>query len=335
MVSVRKIMIMMKKAAALLLAFMMIAGMTGCSAGEEVSLKEEEGLSVVTTLFAAYDFAGKIGGDNVNVTMLLKPGTESHTYEPAPRDIKTIQECDVFIFTGGENDKWVETVLEGMDNNNMKIIRLLECTEVLEEEYVEGMQHDHEGHEEHEEHEEHEADKSEWDEHVWTSPRNAILICNEIEKAFSMLDAENADEYRDNLNTYTEELNELDEAIREVTDSASRKLIVFGDRFPVRYFVEEYGIDYAAAFPGCSAEAEASAATLAYLIDKVKTEQIPVVFKIELSNGNIAETIAESTGAEVMTFYACHNVSADDFEAGLTYVDFMYKNLEALKAALK
>ena len=284
-------------------------------------------VSVVATIFAPYDFARTIAGDNVNLTMLLPPGAESHSFEPTPQDIIRIQECDVFIYVGGESDEWVSGVLESMDTSNMKIITLMDCVEVLEEVIVEGMQDDEADFQE-------EQDDAEYDEHVWTSPRNAKLIVQKISEALCEVDPENAATYQANTTAYLVELDELDARFQEVVDNAVRKTLVFGDRFPFRYFADAYGLTYYAAFPGCSTETEASAATVAFLIDKVKAENIPVVFYIELSNPAIANTIGEATGAQVRLLHACHNISRDDFVAGKTYLELMGANVWALKEAL-
>lgn len=306
-------------------------GFTGCS-----SNKENDGkLNVVTTIFASYDFTRQIVKENGNVTMLLPPGAETHSYEPTPQDIIKISESDVFIYIGGENDQWVDEILDTIDTENIKIIKLMDLVETVEEEIVEGM----EAEEDHEEGEAtndaHEHDEeTEWDEHVWTSPKNAITISKALAKEFEEIDKDNTKVYEENLDSYVSTLTQLDSEFEEVINNSKRDVMIFGDRFPIRYFVEEYGLKYYAAFPGCSSETEASASTVAFLIDKVNQENIPVVFKIELSTGNIANTISEATGAKVLTFYACHNLSKEDFDNGKTYVDFMRDNLKNLKEAL-
>lgn len=326
--------ILNKVFAILLINIVMIIGtmgFTGCS-----SNKENDGkLNVVTTIFASYDFTRQIVKENGNVTMLLPPGAETHSYEPTPQDIIKISESDVFIYIGGENDQWVDEILDTIDTENIKIIKLMDLVETVEEEIVEGM----EAEEDHEEGEAtndaHEHDEeTEWDEHVWTSPKNAITISKALAKEFEEIDKDNTKVYEENLDSYVSTLTQLDSEFEEVINNSKRDVMIFGDRFPIRYFVEEYGLKYYSAFPGCSSETEASASTVAFLIDKVKQENIPVVFKIELSTGNIANTISEATGAKVLTFYACHNLSKEDFDNGKTYVDFMRDNLKNLKEAL-
>lgn len=306
-----------------------VVGCVGCSNNKK---EAGDGIKVVTTIFPAYDFARQIGMEKVNVDLLLAPGAETHSYEPSPQDIIKISESDVFIYVGGENDSWVDGILSTIDSSNIKIIKLMDCVEVVEEEYVEGMEQDKEHHHEHNDGDEHEH--SDWDEHVWTSPVNAIKISERIKAVLSEIDNENNQFYESNYEKYKEKLEELDQAFKQVVASGKRKELIFGDRFPVRYFTEEYGLKYYAAFPGCSADTEASASTVAFLIDKIKEDNIPVVLQIELSTGNIAKTISEETGAKIYTFYACHNLTKEDYDTGKTYLDFMWENVETLKIAL-
>lgn len=310
-----------------------VVGCVGCSSKKQ---EGENGIKVVTTIFPAYDFASQIGMDKISVDLLLAPGTESHSYEPSPQDIIKISESDVFIYVGGENDSWVDDILSTIDLSNIKVIKLMDCVKVVEEEYVEGMEQDKKHHDEHDEHDDDddEHDHSEWDEHVWTSPVNAIKISEKIKDILTEIDKENNQFYEENYNQYKGKLEKLDQAFKQVIANAKRKELIFGDRFPVRYFTEEYGLKYYAAFPGCSADTEPSAATVAFLINKVKEDNIPVVLQIELSTGNIARTICEETGAKLYTFYACHNLTKEDFKAGKTYLDFMWENVETLKIAL-
>lgn len=301
--------------------------LTGC--GVETANNTDDGkLNVVTTIFPAYDFAREVTGEEAEVTMLLQPGTEAHTYEPTPKDIKAIQNCDVFIYTGGENDVWVDDILSTMDTTDMVQIRMVDCVDALKEVELEGIEEHH-----HEEGEEHEH-THEMDEHVWTSPANAIDIVGTIVEKIADKDSEHAEIYKKNAEAYTNELEELDQKFRTVVSEGKRNTIVFGDRFPILYFAEEYGLSYYAAFPGCASDTEPSAATIAFLSDKVASEAIPVIFKIELSNGKVAETIAESTDTKVCTFETCHNLTREDFEKGETYLTLMERNVETLKEAL-
>lgn len=510
----------MKKCISMMLCLcMLITGLTLAHA-------EDDKLRIVTTIFPPYDFARAIGSDHVELTMLLSPGAESHSFEPSPRDIITIQNADIFLYAGGEGDAWVDRILESMDTSNLTILPMIDMVSAVEEEIVEGMEHVHDDHDEHaeephdehattevldrsltewdgswaslapyaadgrldaylttladdadvaldaqrktqttrwqsdydtlqidgdtitldtpdgavssaytydgfaivegengdsvwyqfqatepaenlptyvifndhgtgpaagnehddhDEHEEHDHEHGvahthirygndsydalltvenwspfyveasatdeeilatltghshsshshgELDEHVWTSPQNAKVIATTIAGAMSDLDPTNAATYAANVSTLSAELDELDAAFVEVSANASRHAVLFGDRFPFRYLVDAYGLDYYAAFSGCATETEASAATIAFLIDKTIEESIPVVFSIEFSNGKIADTIAESTGAARLEMHSCHNLSKQDFDNGETYVSLMWRNVDALKEAL-
>lgn len=318
----------LKRLFSLLLAGMMLlGGLSGCSAPAE----QEEGLSVVATIFPQYDFARQVMGGDDNLTMLLRPGQEVHSYEPTPQDIIAIQNCDLFIYVGGESDAWIEDVLDGMDTSDMVILSLMDVVDPLEEDTENVLEnpeeHDHQEDGTH-------LHEEEYDEHVWTSPKNAILITQAICDALCEIDPDNAGQYQANTADYLTQLEELDAAFREVIGDAQRDTLFFGDRFPLLYFVREYGLNYYAAFPGCASETEPSAATVAKLIDLVREEAAPVVYQIELSNGNIARSIADSSGARVETFYTCHNITADDFNAGETYLSLMQRNVVSLKEAL-
>jgi zinc transport system substrate-binding protein len=479
--------------------------------GQKEPDKADGKINVVATIFPPYDFVREIAGDKVNLTMLLKPGAESHSYEPSPQDIIRIQNCDVFIHVGGESDAWVERILESMDTSRMEIVTLMDCVDVVEEVIVEGMQDEEEGHDHdhghsHEEESftiadvkdraltdwagdwqsvyphlldgtldpvwEHKAEESEktaqeifeeskahyvtdvdrvvitadsmsfyikdvpvkaqyayrgagvidregvlwvrykfeaagnppkgapryimfsdhfhapakaehfhiyasdksfdelmadehpvnyptyypanltktelvtemighgheeeveYDEHVWTSPRNAKIIVQKIAGVLKERDSANAALYEKNTAFYLAKLTELDNSFQNMIKGAKRKTFIFGDRFPFRYFADAYGLSYFAAFPGCSTETECSAATIAFLVDKVRAEKIPVVFHIELSNEKIADTICEETGAKKSQLHAVHNISQRDFDRGENYYTLMSQNVQNLKEAL-
>ncbi len=327
------------------LMFFSVVSLTGCNKN-----KETKKLTIISTSFPGYDFARAVVKDSkdVEVKMLLKPGAEMHDFEPTPQDIKDIKNSDIFIYVGGDSDEWIEDVLEDIDTDKTKVIKLMDLVNVVEEEHVEGME-EHEHHHEDEDHDEdehhhgdehedehhHEEDEEvEYDEHVWTSPINAITITNKLKDAIVKIDEANKEVYEKNTSDYVSKLTNIDTEIKSVLKTAKRKEMIFGDRFPLRYFVDEYNISYYAAFPGCSEQTEASAKTIAFLINKVKADKIPVVFHIELSNGKIADTIAKETGAKVLEFQTAHNISQKDFDAGVTYVDIMNKNIEVLKEAL-
>ncbi|MBQ2957123.1 MAG: zinc ABC transporter substrate-binding protein [Clostridia bacterium] len=314
----------MKKAMmVLLLALLLMAG--SVSAAEAA---EADKLQVVATIFPQYDFIRAIAGDKVELTMLLKPGAEIHSYEPSPQDILAIQKSDLFVYVGGESDAWIKTILESAQSDTRKDVALMELVETTDE-------HGHEHDEDHEHEYTHGEDhEHEYDEHVWTSPVNTMTIVSCLTDALCELDEANADFYRANEKAYLAELTELDEAFREVVASSEKKHLVFGDRFPLTYFVLEYGLTYSAAFPGCASESEPSAATVTQLIMDIMKEQIPVVFYIELSNHQLADVLAEQTGAKAMLFYTCQNITSDDFAAGKTYLELMRMNIEPLREAL-
>ncbi|MDR1575583.1 MAG: metal ABC transporter substrate-binding protein [Treponema sp.] len=295
--------------------------------GRRETKNTEDRINVVTTIFAPYDFVREIAGDRVNLTMLLPPGAESHSFEPTPRDIITVQNSDVFIYVGGESDAWVERILDSFDTSRLDIITLMDCVDVVEEEIVEGM--------EDEEEDDSEEEEAEYDEHVWTSPRNAQLIVRKIADVLKARDAPNAAAYEKNTAAYIAKLTELDASFQKVVAGAKRKIFIFGDRFPFRYFADAYGLSYYAAFPGCSTETECSAATVAFLINKVRSDKIPVIFHIELSNEKIADAICEETGAKKMLLHAVHNVSKRDFEGGAGYYGLMSQNVKNLREALQ
>jgi zinc transport system substrate-binding protein len=297
-------------------------------------------LTVVATNFPAYDFARQVAGDVAEVSMLLPPGAESHSFEPTPSDIIKIQKCNLFICVGGESETWVEGILESIDSENLRVLRLMDCVPTVTEVIVEGMQDEEEGHEPADNEGGEPAAEAageaevEYDEHVWTSPENAKRIAQNISSILCELDAQDAQVFEANTASYLTQLDALDAQFKDVVAQAKRTTLVFGDRFPFRYFTDAYGLDYFAAFPGCSTESEASPQTIAFLIDKVQSEQIPVVFKIELSSHGIAETIAEDTGAQVLTLNSAHNVSLDEMNSGETYLSLMERNVEVLREAL-
>lgn len=281
-------------------------------------------LKVVTTIFPPYDFARQIAGDKIALSMLLRPGAESHSYEPTAQDMADLETCDVFLCAGGEGEAWAERLLAAVSNPDMKIVRMTDCVPLVEEKEVGKPDIGHAAHEDH----------GEFDEHVWASPVNASLISGKICETFCEEDPENAGFYRQNCENYQKELEELDGLFREVVSTAKRDTLVVGDRFPFRYLTEEYSLRYFAAFPGCASDTGASASTIAFLTEKVKAEKIPAVFHIEFSNHRIADAICEETGANLLELHSCHNLSADDFAAGVTYLDVMRRNAENLREAL-
>ena len=325
---------MAKRIFAFFIIFVIAFSLNACT--EENASLEKKGLNIVTTVFPAYDFSREIAGEYANITLLIPPGAEIHGFEPTPQEVIKIQECDLLICNGGESEAWLEEILSGIDSD-IPTVRMMDCVETVEEETREGMQSIGYVHsEEHAKstHDVSNKNEQEFDEHVWSSPVNAALICNEICSAICTADKDNAAVYAANCSEYVSKLNELDGRIREIVGNASCKTVIFADRFPVRYFVEEYGLDYYAAFPGCAEDTEPSAKTVAFLIDRVREYNIPAVFYIEFSNEKMADIICEDTGCKKLIFYSCQNIGADEFESGVTYFDLMNANAENLREAL-
>jgi zinc transport system substrate-binding protein len=290
----------------------------------------DDRLNVVATIFPEYDFARAISGGEADVTLLIDPGTSVHSFDPSPGDLKTISDADVFIYVGGESDEWVDRIIDSLDTENMKVVRLMDYVDAVEEELKEGMEP-----EEEEESEEGEGEEGpEYDEHVWVSPGNALILMDAITDAMAEKDPAHSALYEENASEYKGQLEAVDAEIADIVKSAARQKIVVADKFPFRYFVDRYGLDYAAAFPGCSDQADAGARTIAYLIDTVNADGMPYIYYAELSNRNVADAIAEQTGAEPLLLNSCENLSKEDFDSGVTYVDLMKSNAENLKKGL-
>ena len=339
----------MKRIASFFLALALAFSLTACTVPVE---KADDGkLQIVATLFPYYDFARAIVGDRADVTLLLSPGREAHSFEPTPLDAVTISESDVFLYHGGEGEYWVDSMLGAAGENIAVIARMMDYVDALDEEYVEGMQgadghdHDHEhgSHDDHDDHDdhdhdheedEHDSDEVEYDEHIWTSPKNAVVLCRAVCDAICRADAENAAFYRANCENYCAQLEDLDARFAALCESAPRRLLIFADRFPMLYFCREFGLDYRAAFHGCSGDTEPSLATIKFLIDKVEDENIPVVYTIDFGTKKVAAVVSECTGAAIETLYSMQTVSRADFDAGETYLTLMERNFEALRKGL-
>lgn len=351
-------------------------------------------LNVVTTLFPYYDFLRQIAGDSIRLTMVVPAGMDSHSFEPTPADMITIQNADLLVCNGGTMEQWLSQVLDSFEEGTgpKRVVTMMDYVDVVQEEIVEGMEdgeahdhghthvhadgtvhagdHDHESEdhahseEEHEpedhihsedEHDPEDYDHSEeehdpedyihseddghgveieYDEHIWTSPVNAKKLVSVLTEVLAEEDPAHADSYAENSASYQDKLMKLDAEFREVVSHAKRHLVVFGDKFPLRYFFDEYGLEYRAAFSGCSTDTEPSAKTIAYLIDKVREEQIPAVYYLELSSPRVAEIIGEETGAEPLLFHSCHNVTRHQFDSGVTYLELMEQNVKNLKKGL-
>ena len=326
--------------------------------------KKSDKLKVVTTIFPEYDWAREIIGDNasnVELTLLLGNGVDLHSYQPSIQDIAKISTADIFIYVGGESDGWVKDALKNATNKNMKVINLLETLgdKVKAEEVKEGMQaeeeeeheHHHDGvHDEdadedhdyeaegHHHHNHDDEDEVEYDEHVWLSLRFAKILSTEIANALCKKDAANAAAYKANLSAFAAKLDALNAKYAAAVKAGSKNTILFGDRFPFRYFVEDYGLDYFAAFVGCSAETEASFETVIFLAKKVDELGLNSVLKIESGDGKIARTIIQNTkkkNAKVLTMDSIQSTTLKQAKAGTTYLSIMEGNLKVLEEALK
>lgn len=299
-----------------------LASLASCNNVSSGDVIDDRRPKIITTVFAAYDFACQVGKENVDVTLLVPPGTETHSYEPTPQDIISLENCDLFIYAGGESDSWVEDLLASVSNPDMKIIKMVDCVKAADEDN--SVLADPSVAE----------DEVVVDEHVWTSLRNAAIITQTIEDNLFVIDQSNMEAYARNTSAYCGALGELDNEIKDIVANGNRKLLIFGDRYPFRYFAQDYGLECKAAFPGCSTATEASAQTVAALVDIVREKGVPVVLYRELSNHKIADAIAQETGVATKEFHSCHNISKQEFDAGTTYVDLMKKNAETLKVAL-
>ena len=316
--------------AAVTAAALMGAVLCGCSAGNsgggEGGSDNADKPVVIATIFPAYDFARQVFGDTAEVKMLLKPGQESHSFDPSAKDIVEISGCDLFIYNGGESDEWVESVLKSAPE--VETFRMTEAVTLLDEELAEGMQAE-------EEHE-HEEEEHESDEHVWTSPKNASAIVKALGKKAAGLFPELSEQLTGNAGAYAAKIDELDGRFAELF-SGEKRYFVFGDRFPLLYFFKEYGLNYYAAFPGCGSETEPSAQTMAFLLEKLTGGQdvAPAGFCIELSARRLAEVLAKDSGLEVREFHTCHNISAEDLAAGESWLSLMLRNYDTLSEILK
>lgn len=310
----------MKKFFSLILVIVLsvssVFALYGCNNANENMGNESGKIKIVATIFPYYDFARNIAGDKAEVKMLLSPGNEPHSYDPSPSDIVAIENCDIFIYNGGESDEWVDGVLESLQNSDLIVLKMMDYVDALNEQET-----DH-------------TSGEELDEHIWTSIRNAQKLSNIISETLQDIDAQNADYYSDNELIYTQLLSNIDKQIESIVENSLRKTVVFGDRFPFLYFVNDYGLNYECAFPGCSSETEPSIATVRRLIDFVKDESIPVIFYLEFSNGKTADLIAEDTGAKTLEFCSCHNVTKEQFESGISYIALMQQNAKNLEEAL-
>lgn len=362
-------------------AVFLLVSMTGCGqASVEASQKDDGKLNVVTTLFPYYDFTRQVAGEHIDLELIIPAGMDSHSFEPTPTDIRKIEQADILIANGGHMEQWVEQVVGSLNNKDLTVVYMIDHVDVVAEEVVEGMEHNHahshvhadgeectEDHDhelyhvevetetctedhveveaetctedhDHAEHQEDYEDEShyeiEYDEHIWTSPVNAMKITEAITETLQIADPVNAATYEDAKTTYIEKLTALDLKFREIRKEADVDIMIMGDKFPLRYFAEEYDLRYRAAFSGCSSDTEPSAKTIAYLIDKMREEELPAIYYLELSSHRVSEIIGEETGAKPLLFHSCHNVTRREFEDGITYLELMEQNVLNLREGL-
>ena len=313
--------------------------LTGCGAGtNRTGGNNTEKLRIVCTIFPEYDWTKQILGshiDEVELHYVLDSGADLHSFQPTMEDMMMIGDCDLFMYIGGESDEWTADAIAESVNPQMQTVALLDALgdAAVTEEVREGMQAEKD-----EEAEEGEEDAPEYDEHVWLSVRNAKKLCGVIADKLCQIDSKNADDYRANLAAYTEKLDRLDQDFQILTDGAQQKTLLFGDRFPFRYFTEDYGLDYYAAFVGCSAETEASFETVVFLANKLDELGLDTVYTIESSDGAIARTIIENTkdkNQQIAVLNSIQSVTADQVKSGTTYLSLMQQNYDVLKAHLK
>ena len=362
----------LRKSVVFIVTIYMILGMAGC--GKTTEKEDNYRLKIVASLFPYYDMARAVIGDvkGIDLKMIVTPGQDSHSFEPTPSDVIQMENADVLIYNGGSLETWIDTLLDSLNNKNKIQMKMMDYVDVLNEEIVEGMdtrfeEHDHEEHshkednhnkenhkedshsEENHKEDNHSEDSSndsefhnedseeeheETDEHIWTSPVNEIIMTEKICETLSKALPEEKENFQKNAENYISQLKELDNEFRTIVENAKTKEIIFADKFPLQYFAKEYGLKYYAAFPGCGSDMEPSAKTIAFLVDKIKEDNIKAVFYLELSSHIVADAIETDTGAKPLQFNSCHNITQKQFDSGVTYVDLMKENVNNLKIAL-
>lgn len=362
----------LRKSVVFIVTISMILGMAGC--GKTTEKEDNYRLKIVASLFPYYDMARAVIGDvkGIDLKMIVTPGQDSHSFEPTPSDVIQMENADVLIYNGGSLETWIDTLLDSLNNKNKIQMKMMDYVDVLNEEIVEGMdtrfeEHDHEEHshkednhnkenhkedshsEENHKEDNHSEDSSndsefhnedseeeheETDEHIWTSPVNEIIMTEKICETLSKALPEEKENFQKNAENYISQLKELDNEFRTIVENAKTKEIIFADKFPLQYFAKEYGLKYYAAFPGCGSDMEPSAKTIAFLVDKIKEDNIKAVFYLELSSHIVADAIETDTGAKPLQFNSCHNITQKQFDSGVTYVDLMKENVNNLKIAL-
>lgn len=328
--------IMRVAALAVILSLLLI----GCGSDPEemqVSRKDSTKINIVATLFPQYDFARAIAGDKADVVLLMPPGVEAHSFEPTPSDIISINNSDLFLYTGKYMEVWSDRIIQGMDKSKSVVVDVSEGIDLVKTEDIEA-EHEHE-HEDLAENDEEEGEEHEhehvYDPHIWTSPVIAKAMVNNILNAICRIDPDNAEYYSDNAEKYLGELDQLDKEFRDIVKQGKRNELIFGSRFALYYFAHEYGLDYEAAFDSCSTETEPSAKTVAHLIEEIKEEKIPVIYYAEIAEPKVAKSISEETGAEMLLFHSCHNVTREEMKQGATYLSLMRQNADNLREGLK
>lgn len=309
-----------RKLLAVITAAATVFSLCACSSESGYSNSDSGKLKIISTVFPPYDLARQIAGDNAEISILLPPGSEIHNYEPSAKDMIAIRNCDIFLYIGGENEQWAEKLINSNDTENVTAVKLIDYVPTLSEDEDE---HDHDHEHEHE-----------TDEHIWTSPKNAQLMLSAVYDAICKVDPSNKQTYTKNKDAYAKQLSDLDNAYRSAVDNAKNKTIVLADKFPFRYLAHEYGLEFSAAFAACSDESEPGVSTMIKLTKTIKENNIPAVYYLEFSSTKIADTLCDETGATKLMLHSCHNVSKQDIENNISYVDLMKQNLENLKLTL-
>lgn len=311
-----------RKLLAVITAAATVLSLCACSSESGYSNSDSGKLKIISTVFPPYDLARQIAGDNAEISILLPPGSEIHNYEPSAKDMIAIRNCDIFLYIGGENEQWAEKLINSNDTENVTAVKLIDYVPTLLEDEDE---HDHDHDHEHE---------HETDEHIWTSPKNAQLMLSAVYDAICKVDPSDKQTYTKNKDAYAKQLSDLDDAYRSAVDNAKNKTIVLADKFPFRYLAHEYGLEFSAAFAACSDESEPGVSTMIKLTKTIKENNIPAVYYLEFSSTKIADTLCDETGATKLMLHSCHNVSKQDIENNVSYVDLMKQNLENLKLTL-
>ena len=305
-----------RKLLAVITAAATVLSLCACSSESGYSNSDSGKLKIISTVFPPYDLARQIAGDNAEISILLPPGSEIHNYEPSAKDMIAIRNCDIFLYIGGENEQWAEKLINSNDTENVTAVKLIDYVPALSEDEDE---HEHE---------------HETDEHIWTSPKNAQLMLSAVYDAICKVDPSDKQTYTKNKDAYAKQLSDLDNAYRSAVDNAKNKTIVLADKFPFRYLAHEYGLEFSAAFAACSDESEPGVSTMIKLTKTIKENNIPAVYYLEFSSTKIADTLCDETGATKLMLHSCHNVSKQDIENNVSYVDLMKQNLENLKLTL-